>query len=515
MLQADLYYRTPEISHRQELILHLLEYSNHLILIKGEKHSGKTSLFDELSASDDSGLSIVKLKANDKTNEKTILNAIMHEKNTDLSFDDLEKWLKRCNTKQQIPALIIDDVDHLPDEILKFLFYKVAANSDDAIIHICLFCEPDFLDNLKAYGIEQEENQSLHIIEMPAFTEKQTILYLQQRYPDSNSSINILDEKTIKQIHRISHGLPGRINTLVEQYLNDPAEQKSMLKPKRFSSLGNLITKNRSIIIVCILLLSLSTAITLLLHKVDEPTMQTEPIKIALPLKETKGDALESLPELVDETLVVELKTIKPVDIEELALPVIPELVADVDLGKQQKRIEIFEGSDTPIVVKEKQSETIVEIEEEIEPIVVEAVVEEPQDTILDEEALEAKVDITAEEVIVPEVVQHIDESKAEEPKKDSQWIMQQKPSDYVIQLIGAKEQATIDVYLKKLPQHKDRIVQLTTTNAGKPWFILIYGHYLNRQLAVKEIEKLPEVAKNLSPWPRTIKSLQELDIKH
>ncbi len=165
-------------------------------------------MFDELSASDDSGLSIVKLKANDKTNEKTILNAIMHEKNTDLSFDDLEKWLKRCNTKQQIPALIIDDVDHLPDEILKFLFYKVAANSDDAIIHICLFCEPDFLDNLKAYGIEQEENQSLHIIEMPAFTEKQTILYLQQRYPDSNSSINILDEKTIKQIHRISHGLP-------------------------------------------------------------------------------------------------------------------------------------------------------------------------------------------------------------------------------------------------------------------------------------------------------------------
>ncbi len=179
-------------------------------------------------------------------------------------------------------------------------------------------------------------------------------------------------------------------------------EQKSMLKPKRFSSLGNLITKNRSIIIVfCILLLSLSTAITLLLHKVDEPTMQTEPIKIALPLKETKGDALESLPEQVDETLVVELKTIKPVDIEELALPVIPELVADVDLGKQQKRIEIFEGSDTPIVVKEKQSETIVEIEEEIEPIVVEAVVEEPQDTILNEEALEAKVDIAVEEVTV------------------------------------------------------------------------------------------------------------------
>lgn len=499
------YFKTPELTHRQELILHLLEYSNHLIVIQGEKDAGKTSLFNELNSASDSGLILRKLTTTTQTNESDLLNTILDETGTNVSFDEYQNWLSRCRTKQQIPALIIDDVDNLTDEMLAFLFNKISSIADEVVLHVCLFCEPAFLDNKRVGYLESEENRSLHIIEMPKFNEKQTVQYLQQAYPENDSTIKILDEKTIQQIHRISNGLPGRIIELAEQYLNDPAEQKPRATTFNLGPLFTTLHKNRTIIIVVLLLVVLSVTITLLLHQTEKPPVKEE-IQIALPPKEVNDQKLVNLPEPVLQEEIIEPETEpEPTDIEELTPPVIPELAADVELGRveKNKKIEIFEDASVPPV--QITSEPDIKTSEATDETVVKVQEEEIQDA----------VDISENDE--PVLAEQSRESKPqeEEKKRDVVWLLNQKPNDYVIQLIGAKEQATINVYLNKLKGERDNIIQIDTTNNGEAWHILIYGHYQSRLQAVTAIEKLPDAAKKLSPWPRTVKSLKQLDIKN
>ena len=58
--QSNLNFITPELTHRVELILHLLEYSNHLVIVKGEHESGKTTLYEELTRQEETNLIIRK-----------------------------------------------------------------------------------------------------------------------------------------------------------------------------------------------------------------------------------------------------------------------------------------------------------------------------------------------------------------------------------------------------------------------------------------------------------------------
>ena len=67
------YFITPELTHRSELILHLLEYSNKLVVVKGELDSGKTSFFKELSRQDETNLIIRNLTVSALTNVNDIL----------------------------------------------------------------------------------------------------------------------------------------------------------------------------------------------------------------------------------------------------------------------------------------------------------------------------------------------------------------------------------------------------------------------------------------------------------
>ena len=501
-------FKTPELTHRQELILHLLEYSNHLIVVQGDKEAGKTTLYNELLGSSDSGLILRKITANAQTKESELLNTILDENVQTVSFDDYQNWLARCNSKQQIPALIIDDVDHLTDEMLAFLFNKIYVSKDEAILHVCLFCEPDFLNNKRVDYLESEDNRSLHIIEMPKFSEKQTIQYLHQTYPENNTDIKILDEKTIQQIHRISNGLPGRIIQLAEQYLNDPADRKPTARASIFSPIISVLLKNRSIVIVTLLLIVLSTAITMLLHKTDEAP-EVEQIQIALPPKEANENELVNLSssQVIQEE---EPPVAEPTDIEELTPPVIPELAADVELGRAEKnkKIEIFEGTNVPPIIDTVDPEIV----DKKLPEEVTENVEEIEEPIVVEERIEPELSQQAEKLVVED--NNIKKVETE-PKRDMKWLLTQKPTDYVIQLIGAREKDTINVYLDKLKEERDDIIQIETINANEPWHILLYGHYPNRQQAVTAIENLPNAAKKLSPWPRTIKSLQQLDIKN
>lgn len=493
---------TPELTHRVELILHLLEYSHHLVIVKGEHESGKTTLCEELSSQADTNLIIRKLSVSAHTTKsdifKTIISGTTEAEDIaekEFSQDDLNQWLLHCQNKQQIPALLIDNIDLFSDELVNSLFEIIVNANKVASLHVCLFCEPSFLDRLEEPGINQDDSRSLHIIEMPDLSEKQTEQYIKSKYPtDEISDFSLFDDKTIKQIHRISHGLPGRINALCEQYLDDPAKKPEEVKEKVSINISEVVNKNKSIIIVVVLLLVFSVGVTTLLYQTEnEEDKQT--IKLVLP-EQNQGHELK---ELAQKDIVPEAKQEpEPVEIEELSTPVIPALAKDAE--KTEEVIVVDNAMDQ--ATSEKTETQVADAED------VEDVLSESDEKIA---ATEDNVDMGVEPAPEPAPAPEPEPKVTVEEKKDINWLIKQNPNYYVLQLIGANEEKTIEFYMRSFKSFDDKIISFSTTHNGKPWHVLVYGLYENRYQAVTAIEKLPKKAKQMAPWPRTVGSIQEL----
>ncbi len=503
---------TPELTHRIELILHLLEYSNKLVVVKGELDSGKTTFFEELSRQDESNLVIRNFTVSAVTNINDIYRALIDGSRLDelqeskYGPEELNQWLTRCQNKQEIPALLIDNADLLNEDLLNQLFTILKNANEASALHICLFCEPSFLEQLEESGINQDDSESLHIVEMPNLSEKQTEQYIRNHYPTNNSTdLNLFDEKTIKQIHRISHGLPGRINALCEQYLDDPAKQPEVVKEKKPSvNIRALFIKNKLIIIVVVLLMFLSVGIaTILQHAEKTEVKQT--IKLNLPKlneEETKPD------DLVEIEVPEELEP-EPVTIEELSPSVIPEIAKDL---KDKSGVSVYNEAGH-LVARESDMQTATE--EAVEEELIEEVIEEsvPFTNTTTESTVGTIPEPEPEpEQTLPEPVKVPEPKPEPEPTvKDIKWLIKQDPKKYVLQLIGAYEQETIDVYLRAFKDTDHKIISFTASNKGKEWHVLVYGLYENRDQAVAAIEGLPTRAKLMAPWPRTVQSIKDL----
>ena len=94
--------------------------------------------------------------------------------------------------------------------------------------------------------------------------------------------------------------------------------------------------------------------------------------------------------------------------------------------------------------------------------------------------------------------------------KKDINWLVNQEPEKYVLQLISAIKEETIKNYLEFF-DNDDQIIRFSAPVYGKKRYILVYGLYDDSDLARAEIEKLPQKARKIKPWVRTVKSIKEL----
>ncbi len=491
---------TPELTHRVELVLHLLEYSNHLVIVKGEHESGKTTLYEELSRQEEANLIIRKLTANTHTSSNDIFKAIIEGDSNDelqeTTYNQtvLTQWLERCQNKQQIPVLLIDNVDLFSDELINNLFEILVNSNSVAVLHLCLFCDPSFLNQLEEPGINHDDSRSLHIIEMPGLSEKQTEQYIHYKYPEADAThLNLFDDKTIKQIHRISHGMPGRINALCQQYLDDPAKKAVASEVKSSFSIKAFLLKNKSILITGVSLLILSIGISKLLHKTDNEKVETQTIKLHLPNISN---------EEINQTEIVNMKAVsvpepsnetEPVTIDDLSTPVIPALIDDL---KNDSEVTVY-NVEGQVVAKESDLTMVnpAKVSEQIAP---------DSETIV-------QVEKSVETIIQPEPESLKTVKPAAPVVHDINWLIKQDANKYVLQLIGAYEKETISLYLKSFKNDDDKIIPFNASNKGKEWHVLVYGLYNNRDDAVAAIERLPTKAKLMAPWPRTVGSIKDL----
>ncbi len=101
---------------------------------------------------------------------------------------------------------------------------------------------------------------------------------------------------------------------------------------------------------------------------------------------------------------------------------------------------------------------------------------------------------------------------RSQEPSAERKEVTQlkvQHPKGYMLQLLGTHNKEAVNRFLA---QHKlrSRVAMVTISRDGKPWFVVVYGPFPDRNKAIAGIASLPPAVQALKPWPRAISGLKE-----
>ncbi|QLH41575.1 MAG: AAA family ATPase [Coxiellaceae bacterium] len=232
-VQYAMYYPFSHLQGHLQFLQLFCRGSNPLLLIEGELGSGKTMLLAQFLGQLDSRLNVFQMKGKATCNAYQLVADIAQGFQLPIVLSQpglqaqLNAELAAMREMQKDCVLIIDDADLLPTETLAALMHLIIAQDRTHIhLHIILASELHMQAMLENLG-----QQHGYLIKIPTLTlnplsVEETQNYLKHRLTKAGLTSKMpFTREMIENIHRLSAGIPGRINRVAQQMLID------MLKP--------------------------------------------------------------------------------------------------------------------------------------------------------------------------------------------------------------------------------------------------------------------------------------------
>ncbi len=443
---TETYYATPELTQRLNLICHLVQNSEQLVLVLAENGCGKTALLRQLQQiakqhhehwwvylpASSPALSADSLLAT----LLTTLNTRHEGKTTQALEELLRNQIATARYNSQLPVLLIDDAHMLPLATLKLIVELTMQGEILTRLRVVLLCEPQITSVLATPEFKIVHNTLIHTIDIPPFNLTQVRDYIQFRLKDTQYHFErLFTNQEIKRIHTLSEGVPGRINVLAQQVLLKQGEPSSIITLAGHSPRFKLIWST----LILLILIAVAVMIRWYYPELFKENQATVP--------EESSPAVSKLP-----VIATTSSQVVPPD---QTVPTQPLVTPD--------------SPDSKAVVEKNPS-----VPAESKPSLD-----------FNPAALIGRADV-----------------------KDAVWLRSQNPHAYTIQVLGAHDPVTLKEFLNQYPL-KD-IAIFKTIYREREWYVLVQGIYPDRPTALIALEKLPQTLRqNTQPWVRNLISIQ------
>lgn len=450
--KSSKYFATPELSQRLNLIRHLVQNSEQLLLVLADTGYGKTSLLNQLkkvAAKHHDHWWLYTLNSGPSLSAEALVSTLLSAFNvrqdgkpTQILQDSLRNHIASTRYNGQLPVLLVDDAHLLPLATLRLIVDLALQGEPLTRMRVVLFCEPQITSILATPEFEIVHHTLIHTLDIPAFSKTETRDYIQSRLEGTQyGTVHPFNSDTLKKIHTESEGIPGEINLYAQEVLRKFAEHRAdFWSPHALASSKLFWGVPMAILLIGLVLLVYWQSP----QSVKEELLPAEPSS-ALPPTHTSP-----------------------------APPVAPD------------------GQDK-----------------------VAAPVKLPVSSTSASTASTLATAVGANLSATPATTSHTDLVPANllgrGDIKGEGWLLHQNTHAYTLQLMGSYDYVTLKKFLAQYSLTGNEIAMFKTIYNGKDWYVLVYGIYPSRTQAQTGIDSLPNsLRQNTQPWIRKLENIQK-----
>ena len=495
------FYADPTLMQRLDLLQHLTQFGDMLLLVSGPPGSGKTALLRQFRLRANDNWRLCQLSGSQISTPRVLRAQLGECFGIDPEQADFgSRLMAHCEGLQQtarLGVLVIDDAQAMPDSVLAALLTLGGTPRETvARLRILFFAEPGLEERLVKGGFHNPRQPLVHSLEMPLFDERQSAAYLMYRLAVAGySGDSPFSSAQVRAMHKAAGGVPARLNALAREQLIALARKRGgRPRPSGGEETGRGRQLVWGIVSGAVAVLGLGGAWLWWQGREAEPPLAEAEVPLALP--EAPRPVLEAESPAPPEQAPMEAPD-QGAGAEALPSPEETPALAGAGPAESPPQVEkaqpqIAESSPAapPAKAGEEAQQAATPEVRPAPPPAAEAAASPPE-----REAARAPVEAHAGEV-----------AKAAAPPKD--WISAQPPGHYTLQLLGVSREASARAFVKRHGLGGQAHV-FRARRKGRDWFVVIYGNYPSKAEAQAALKRLPAAVRKGGPWPRRFREIQ------
>jgi DamX protein len=515
-LDGRFFYASPALMQRLDLLTHLTQFGESTILVAGPHGSGKTSLLARFIGYAGKHWRLCLIDAEQFGQFRQRLGDALEIGDAGDEHLLLEQWAARSNVPELL-VIVIDNAQELPVEAVQKLTALLDQPPADRV-RLILFGTAEAVTTVK----QTLGGNNMQLLEIPKLSAEDTAAYLMYRLAMAGySGENPFTPTEVRAICKAADGRPANINrlahdALTEHQIRAPGERlRTARTPRRKRRLAWGITA----------LLALGAILYITWFRQQTGTLMDatanhqapafgQEIPLQLPESEPVATPAESrLPVPGHEANLIRplsqnhpateaAESHSPPPPQNFDIPAAPERPAAPAIEQAQP------------VSAQKQDVSAESVDPE--PVAAEpATVVGPHPTIVKVEVppgaaaiADPGPSVAAVEPTQPAPTSAETHDAASKETHREDWLLQQAPGDYSLQVLGSRHQQSIIDYIEHhhLPAGETAYYRGRYKDAD--WYVLMFGVFPSRQDALDARARLPARVRKENPWPRSMESV-------
>ncbi|MCW8890008.1 MAG: AAA family ATPase [Sedimenticola sp.] len=545
----DPFFSTPELRQRLDLLRHLTDNSEKVLLVKGVEGAGKSTLLEQFKRDSREEWDLCCFDASPTFHPDQLYSRLYRRygltDQADLTVEQLIKRFELLVAAARKAVIVIDDAHLLPVATLIALFRLFERRPGNrALIRIVLFASPDIVNQFQTPQLQAMNLQSIQSLEMPLLDSKQSESFVHFLLDIWKVTGHVkLSGGSLNRLQRDSNGLPGKIEAQLRLIFSDASSQKKRagsadeqkaipVAKGLFSDLPKPVLVGIGLLgFVLLLTLVFQNEINSLFEEADhlqegvgiQPSEGTEARSLKLPIPANEKPPLKTVPQIAATNQAV-MDEPKSSD-QSFDLPAIskPEPMLNLNdaeddqaEGQPVTDTSVVDDAAQPMALAEvitpppgessaqKQAEVRLEAQTVVgqKPLEQENSEPAPEPIRSEPPAPSERTFVAAKPVVVKEPV-----ASAASPRRES-WLLAQAPEAYTLQLIGLKDEVAAKRFIEQY-RLTGEAAYFKSIRSGVAWYSVLYGHYPDRAAAIKARSTLPAALRKRDVWPRSFASVQ------
>jgi len=237
VIDDNMYYADPGQKQRLDLVLHLTQFSQDVLILTGEEGSGKTTLAYQFLEQAHSSWKTCLISIGKTTGAIQLWRQIgdcfqlpIQSQILEQMIDEVKDHLHVRLSEPGPHILLVDDAHLLSAESLTILLQlaEIHDQSGKNQLHLLLLATPDIKHTLMAPEAAETRHAKIRKLEIPALSRTHADDLLSYRIAVAGCQEKIINDRVLARIYAESGGNPGKLCRAAHEYLSQKTTTGSL-----------------------------------------------------------------------------------------------------------------------------------------------------------------------------------------------------------------------------------------------------------------------------------------------